>query len=134
MMIMFWGLYGPPPIFGEAALPILIYSYMEWLPFHCPFDFPPPGLCLQLQEPKRVLMGTSNRESQEYSRNLMEYKEYSRNIMEYKEYSRNIKEYKDLGSYVPIIFLLYTWGSLFGVPSKVPLKPSQGEVEGAEPC
>ena len=31
-------------------------------------------------------------------------------------------EYKDPGRYIPIIFLLYSWGSLFGVPSKVPLK------------
>ena len=30
-------------------------------------------------------------------------------------------EYKDPGRYIPIIFLLYCWGSLFGVPSKVPL-------------
>ena len=30
-------------------------------------------------------------------------------------------EYKDPGRYIPIIFLLHSWGSLFGVPSKVPL-------------
>ena len=30
-------------------------------------------------------------------------------------------EYKDPGRYIPIIFLLYSWGSLFGVPSKVPV-------------
>ena len=29
-------------------------------------------------------------------------------------------EYKDPGKYIPIIFLLYSWGSLFGVPSRVP--------------
>ena len=46
-------------------------------------------------------MGTLNREPQEYSRNLM--------------------EYKDPGRYIPIIFLLYSWGSLFGVPFRVPL-------------
>ena len=46
-------------------------------------------------------MGTPNREPQEYSRNL--------------------KEYKDPGRYIPMIFLLYSWGSLFGVPTKVPL-------------
>ena len=38
-----------------------------------------------------------------------------------QEYSRNIVEYKDPGRYIPIIFLLYSWGSLFGVPIKVPL-------------
>ena len=31
-------------------------------------------------------------------------------------------EYKDPGRYILIIFLLYSWGSLFGVPSKVPLE------------
>ena len=30
-------------------------------------------------------------------------------------------EYKDLGRYIPIIFLLSSWGSLFGVPNKVPV-------------
>ena len=30
-------------------------------------------------------------------------------------------EYKDPGRYIPIIYLLYSWGSLFGVPSRVPL-------------
>ena len=46
-------------------------------------------------------MGTPNREPQEYSRNIIEYKEP--------------------GSYIPIIFPLYSWASLFGVPIKVPL-------------
>ena len=32
-----------------------------------------------------------------------------------------IMEYKDPGRYISIIFPLYSWGSLFGVPSKVPL-------------
>ena len=50
---------------------------------------------------KGTLMGTPNREPQEYSRNLI--------------------EYKDPGKYIPIIFLLYSWGSLFGVPIRVPL-------------
>ena len=50
---------------------------------------------------KGTLLGTPNREPQEYNRNIM--------------------EYKDPGRYIPIIFLLYSWGSLFGVPSKVPL-------------
>ena len=30
-------------------------------------------------------------------------------------------EYKDPGRYIPIMYLLYSWGSLFGVPSRVPL-------------
>ena len=38
-----------------------------------------------------------------------------------QEYSRNIIEFQDLGKYIPIIFVLYSWGSLFGVPLKVPL-------------
>ena len=50
---------------------------------------------------KGTLLGTPNREPQEYSRNIM--------------------EYKDPGRYIPIIYLLYSWGSRFGVPSKVPL-------------
>ena len=50
---------------------------------------------------KGTLLGTPNREPQEYSRNIM--------------------EYKDPGRYVPIIYLLYSWGYLFGVPSRVPL-------------
>ena len=33
----------------------------------------------------------------------------------------NIMEYKDPGKYIPIIYLLYSWGSRFGVPSRVPL-------------
>ena len=45
-------------------------------------------------------MGTPNREPQEYSRNIIEYKDPSR--------------------YVPIVILLYSWGSQFGVPSTVP--------------
>ena len=31
-----------------------------------------------------------------------------------QEYSRNIIESKDPGRYIPIIFLLYSWGSLLG--------------------
>ena len=38
-----------------------------------------------------------------------------------QEYSRNILEYKHSGGYVPIILLLHSLGSLFGVPSKVPV-------------
>ena len=43
---------------------------------------------------KETLMGAPNREPQEYSKTI---------------------------SYIPIIFLLYSWGSLFRVPIKVPL-------------
>ena len=50
---------------------------------------------------KGILLGTPNREPQEYSRNIM--------------------EYKDPGRYIPIIYLLYSWGSRLGVPNKVPL-------------
>ena len=46
-------------------------------------------------------MGTPNREPQEYSRNITEI-------------------IKDPSGYIPIIFLLYSWGSLFGVPNNVP--------------
>ena len=55
-------------------------------------------------------MGTSNREPQEYNGNTI--------------------EYKDPGRYILIIFLLYAWGSLFGVPSRVPLlKPNTPNPE-----
>ena len=50
-------------------------------------------------------MGTPNREPQEYSKNLI--------------------EYKDPGRYIPTIFLLYSWGSLFGVPIRVPLRSTR---------
>ena len=46
-------------------------------------------------------MGTPNREPQEYSRNMI--------------------ENEDAGRYVPIIFLLSSGGSMFGVPSTVSL-------------
>ena len=37
-----------------------------------------------------------------------------------QEYSGKIIEYKDPGRHIPTIFLpLHSWGSLFGVPSKV---------------
>ena len=39
-----------------------------------------------------------------------------------QEYGRNMVEYRDPGRYVPTIFLPFSWGSLFGVPSKVPLQ------------
>ena len=62
---------------------------------------------MQLCKPRRpalnkgTLLGTPNREPQEYSRYV-------------------------IGIYLPgslysIIFLLYSWGSLLGVPSRVPL-------------
>ena len=61
---------------------------------------------------KGTLLGTPNREPQEYSRYI-------------------------IGIYLPgslysIIFLLYSWGSLFGVPSRVPLKLSCRDSEAAE--
>ena len=40
---------------------------------------------------------------------------------EAQEYNRNIIEYKDPGRYTPIIFLPYSWGSLFGVPNQFPI-------------
>ena len=36
-------------------------------------------------------------------------------------------EYKDPGRYIPIIYLLYSWGSLFGVPSRVPFNAAWQE-------
>ena len=33
-----------------------------------------------------------------------------------QEFIQNITEYKDPGRYIPNIFLLQYWGSLFGVP------------------
>ena len=53
-------------------------------------------------------MGTPNREPQEYS--------------------RNIKEYKGPGRYIPRIFLLYSWGSLPGVPIKSPFMRCRNSV------
>ena len=50
---------------------------------------------------KGTLLGTPNREPQEYSRNIV--------------------EYKDPGRYIPIIYLLYSWGFQFGVHGRVPL-------------
>ena len=50
---------------------------------------------------KGTLLGTPNREPQEYSRYI-------------------IGIYL-LGSLYSIVYLLYSWGSLFGVPSRVPL-------------
>ena len=54
---------------------------------------------------KGTLLGTPNREPQEYSSNIL--------------------EYKDPARYVPIIFLLYSW-----VPNKVPLP--RFRVQGLE--
>ena len=34
-----------------------------------------------------------------------------------QEYSRNVMQSKDPCRYIPIIFILYSWGSRFGVPS-----------------
>ena len=49
---------------------------------------------------KGILLGTPNREPQQYSRNIM--------------------EYEDPGRYIPIIYLLSSWGSRFGVPTPNP--------------
>ena len=57
---------------------------------------------MRLPKIKGTLLGTPNREPQEYSRYI-------------------IAIYLP-GSLYSIIFLLYSWGSLFGVPSRVPLK------------
>ena len=59
-----------------------------------------------VDDDKGTLLGTPNGEPQEYSRNIM--------------------EYEDPGRYIPIICLLYSWGSLFGVPSRVPLDEWEG--------
>ena len=55
---------------------------------------------------KGTLLGTPNREPQEYGRNIM--------------------EYEDPGRYIPIIYLLHSWSSLFGVPSRVPVNSGCG--------
>ena len=44
-----------------------------------------------------------------------------------QEYTRNIVKYKDPGRHIPTIFLLYSWGSLFGVHSNVPLDFLEGQ-------
>ena len=80
--------------------------YTKWL-FENNCDI--SGCLATLVEFKGTLLGTPNREPQEYSRNIL--------------------EYKDPGRYIPIIYLLYSWGSLFGVPSRVPL---EFRVEGWE--
>ena len=50
-----------------------------------------------------------------------------------KEYNRNMIEYKDSGGHIShIIFLLYSWGSLFVVPSNVPLLVSGVGLEFRE--
>ena len=49
-------------------------------------------------------------------------------------HNRNIMEYKDPGKYIPSTFLLHSWGSLFGVPSKVPSKPFQSPYHDVEAC
>ena len=62
---------------------------------------------------KKGLMGIPNREPQEHGRNKKEYK----------------GPYKDSGRYRPILFLC-SWGSLFGVPVKVPLVCTQTRAQG----
>ena len=59
-------------------------------------------------------MGTTNREPQEYSRNI-------------------------IGIYLPgslysFTFLLYSWGSLFGVPIRVPLSVGQKAIDRITAC
>ena len=63
---------------------------------------------------KRVPMGTPNREPQEYSRNIM--------------------ECKDPGRYIHIIFLLYSWGSLFEVSIQVPSIVAAGPTRVNSQC
>ena len=46
--------------------------------------------------------------------------------MEPQEFSSNIIVIYLPGSLYSIIFLLYSWGALFGVPSKVPLLTPAG--------
>ena len=41
-------------------------------------------------------------------------------------------EYKDPGRYIPILYLLYSWGSRFGVPSRVPLPKTKPECAFAK--
>ena len=45
---------------------------------------------------------------------------YQRDFTGNPKYNRNIIEYKDRGRYILILFLLCSWGSLCGFPSKVP--------------
>ena len=42
-------------------------------------------------------------------------------------------DYKDPGEYIPIKFLVHSWGSLLGVPSKIPLMEGVG-VPGYSIC
>ena len=92
---------------------IYIYIYIEHgirltieitcgsgLDFWAVFRFFLGGVLLLQEDNKGTLLGTPN--------------------MELQEYSRNIMEYKDPGRYIPIIYLLYSWGSRFGVPNRVP--------------
>ena len=44
--------------------------------------------------------------------------------MEPQDYSRNIIQICGPGRYIPITFLLYSWGSLFGVSIVLPLSKS----------
>ena len=96
----------------------LLHLKITGIPLHSPrwssiFCFKPQALLPKLlamcpllpphhPKTKGTLLGTPNREPQEYSRYI-------------------------IGIYLPgslysIIFLLYSWGSLFGVPSRIPSK------------
>ena len=87
----------PKPYITPKWYPLVLgtcYPSFDSLPAAEEKELPPEDI-------KGILLGTPNREPQEYSRNIM--------------------EYKDPGRYIPITYLLYSWGSLCGVPSRVPL-------------
>ena len=85
----------------------LIGALQDWTADARPFPEESVAVSLFLpnpvKEPKGTLLGTLNREPQECSRYI-------------------------IGIYLPgslysIIFLVYSCGSLFGVPSRLPLEP-----------
>ena len=47
---------------------------------------------------------------------------------EHQEYDTNVIEYKDPGRNIPIIFLLYSWGSLFGGSQQGPFNLEKGSL------
>ena len=110
-IIVFWCLYGDPLNLGNYPLnpntlnpkPCMIWDPSQGVGLEdSRWDWSPGARssCKSLNS-KGTLLGTPNREPQEYIRNIM--------------------EYKDPGRYIPIIYQLYSWGSLFGVPRRVPL-------------
>ena len=58
---------------------------------------------------KGVQMGTPKREPQGRNTGFR--------VQDLGFRGRNIIEYEDTGRHIPIMFLLHSWGSLFGVPS-----------------